>query len=153
ALILATGSRARKLPVPGADLRNIHELRNLADAEALKAAIEPGRRLLVIGGGYVGLEAAAPGRARGAEGGVVRREGRCPARVACEPLSTFFQDYHRARGVEIVTGAGLEALRGDAHGFVQAAQLDDGRVLDCDVALIGVGGLPCDELASAAGLA
>jgi len=153
ALILATGSRARKLPVPGADLRNIHELRNLADAEALKAAIEPGRRLLVIGGGYVGLETAASARALGAEVVIVEREARCLARVACEPLSNFFQDYHRARGVEIVTGAGLEALRGDAHGFVEAAELDDGRLLPCDVALIGVGGQPCDELARAAGLA
>lgn len=153
ALILATGSRARKLAAPGADLRNIHELRNLADAEALKSAIEPGRRLLVIGGGYVGLETAASARALGAEVVIVEREARCLARVACEPLSSFFQAYHRARGVEIVTGAGLKAFRGDAHGFVEAVELSDGRVLACDVALVGVGGQPCDELAKAAGLA
>ncbi len=152
ALVLATGSRARKLPVIGAHLENIHELRNLADAEALKAAIEPGRRLLVIGGGYVGLEVAASARALGAEVVIVEREARCLARVACEPLSRFFQDYHRARGVEIITGLGVRGFAGDAHGFVSSAELDNGRELKCDVALIGVGGQPCEEIAREAGL-
>jgi 3-phenylpropionate/trans-cinnamate dioxygenase ferredoxin reductase subunit len=152
ALVLATGSRARKLPVIGAHLENIHELRNLADAEALKAAIEPGRRLLVIGGGYVGLEVAASARALGADVAIVEREARCLARVACEPLSRFFQDYHRAQGVEIITGLGVREFKGDAHGFVRFAELDNGRELRCDVALIGVGGQACDELARDAGL-
>ena len=152
-LILATGSRARKLPVPGIRLRNIHELRNLADAEALKAAFEPGRRLLVIGGGYVGLETAASARTLGAEAVIVEREARCLARVASETVSDFFQTYHRARGVEILTGADLATFRGDAQGFVEAAELGDGRVLHGSVALVGVGGQPCDELAKAAGLA
>lgn len=152
ALILATGSRARKLPVVGAHLKNIHELRTLEDAEALKAAIEPGRRLLVIGGGYVGLETAASARALGGEVTIVERENRCLARVACEPLSRFFEAYHRARGVEIVAGAGLKAFDGDDRGFVRSAELDDGRVLACDVALIGVGGQANDELARSAGL-
>lgn len=152
ALILATGSKARKLRVIGSHLTNIFELRSLADAEALKAAIEPGRRLLVVGGGYVGLETAASARALGAEVVIIEREARCLARVACDALASFFETYHRARGVEIVTGASLKAFHGDAKGFLRAAELEDGRVLEGDLALIGVGGQPCDELALAAGL-
>jgi 3-phenylpropionate/trans-cinnamate dioxygenase ferredoxin reductase subunit len=152
ALILATGSRTNSLPVDGAQLSDIYKLRTLADAEALKAAIRPGRRLLVIGGGYIGLEVAASARALGAEVVVVERESRCLARVASEPLSIFFQDYHRAQGVEIIVGAALKRFQGDANGFVRAAELEDGRVLGCDVALVGVGGSPRDELARAANL-
>jgi 3-phenylpropionate/trans-cinnamate dioxygenase ferredoxin reductase subunit len=151
-LILATGSRTNSLPVAGADLNDIYKLRTLADAEVLKAAIRPGRRLLVIGGGYIGLEVAASARTLGAEVVIVERESRCLARVASEPLSTFFQDYHRSRSVEIIVGASLKGFHGDANGFVRAAELQDGRVLDCDVALIGVGGSPRDELARAANL-
>lgn len=152
ALILATGSKARKLHVIGSHLNNIFELRSLTDAEALKSAIETGRRLLVVGGGYVGLETAASARALGAEAVIIEREARCLARVACEALSSFFEAYHRARGVEIVTGASLKTFQGDLNGRLCAAELENGRVIEGDVALIGVGGQPCDELALAAGL-
>ncbi len=90
ALILATGSRARKLTIPGADLPGLYEMRTLADAEAFKTVLKPGCRLAVVGGGYIGLEAAASARALGAEAVIIERENRCLARVACEPLSAFF---------------------------------------------------------------
>jgi 3-phenylpropionate/trans-cinnamate dioxygenase ferredoxin reductase subunit len=97
-LILATGARARALPIPGADLDGVLALRTAADAEALKAASGRARRLAVVGGGYVGLEAAASTMALGAEVTIIEREPRVLARVACETLSDFFQDYHeRAR--------------------------------------------------------
>lgn len=152
ALILATGSRARKLPLPGADLRGLHELRSLADGEALKAALGPGRRLAVVGGGYVGLEAAASARSLGAEAVVIEREPRVLARVAAEPLSRFFERYHRERGVEILTGVEVAGFEGGSDGFVRAVRLADGREIACDAALVGVGAEPCDELARAAGL-
>jgi 3-phenylpropionate/trans-cinnamate dioxygenase ferredoxin reductase subunit len=152
-LILATGSRPRKVRVPGAHLENIYELRSLADANALKAAIQPGRRFLIVGGGYIGFETAASARALGADVVILERESRCLARVACEPLSRFMEDFHQARGVQIVNGAGLEAFIGDARGHVCAAQLDDGRTIACDVALVGIGGQPCDDLARSAGIA
>jgi 3-phenylpropionate/trans-cinnamate dioxygenase ferredoxin reductase subunit len=111
----------------------------------------------VIGGGYIGLEAAASARALGAAAVIIEREGRVLARVACEALSGFFQDYHRARGVEIVTGATLEALEGGAlegeAGRVRGVRLSDGRFFACDAALVGVGAVANDELARAAGLA
>ena len=150
-LILATGARARKLPIPGAGLAGVLELRTAADAEALKAAIGPGKRLAVIGGGYVGLEAAASGRALGAEVVVVEREPRVLARVACETLSTFFQDYHRDRGVVFELDAGVEAFEGEG-GRIVGVRLSDGRLIACDAALVGVGATPNDELAKDAGL-
>lgn len=152
-LILATGSRARKLTVPGAEhLKGLHELRSISDAEGLKGVLEHGKRLAIIGGGYVGLEVAASARACGADVVVVERESRVLARVACEPLSSFFQHYHQARGVEIVTGAQIEALSEGEDGYVSGVMLQGGRRIDCDAALVGVGAVACDELARAAGL-
>jgi 3-phenylpropionate/trans-cinnamate dioxygenase ferredoxin reductase subunit len=150
-LIIATGARARALPIPGADLAGVLSLRSAADAEALKAALQAGRRLAVIGGGYIGLEAAASARALGAEAVVIEREPRILARVACEVLSTFFTDYHRARGVHFELGAVVEALEGH-EGHVSRVRLAGGRTIACDVALVGVGAPPNDEIALAAGL-
>jgi 3-phenylpropionate/trans-cinnamate dioxygenase ferredoxin reductase subunit len=152
-LILAAGSRARKLPVPGANLAGVHELRTVADAEKLRAALRPGKRLAVVGGGYVGLEAAASARALGCEAVVIEREPRVLARVAGPELSGFFQAYHQARGVVFITSAGVDGFTDDGHGHVGGVQLGDGRVVSCDAALVGVGGSACHELAAGAGLA
>lgn len=145
-LILATGSIARKLPIPGADRAELIELRTLDDAERLKAALGPGKRLVVVGGGYVGLEAAASARALGAEVVVIERMDRVLQRVASEPLSAFFTAYHRQRGVEIRTGA-------EVAGFeVEGVRLADGERIAADAILVGVGALACDALARTAGL-
>lgn len=147
ALILATGSTARRLTVPGADRPGLLELRTLADAGRLKAALAPGRRLVIVGGGYVGLEAAASARALGAEAVVIERMDRVLARVASETLSAFFTARHRAEGVEILTGAEVTA-------FEEAGvRLADGRLIEADAVLVGVGALARDALARAAGLA
>jgi len=150
-LIIATGARAIKLPVEGAHLDGLLELRTAADAEILKATIGPGKRLAVIGGGYIGLEAAASGRALGAEVVVIEREPRLLARVACEPLSTFFLDYHRRHEVTFELGATVAGFEGE-NGHVTGVKLADGRVIPCDAALIGVGAAPNDEIAKEAGL-
>ncbi len=146
ALILATGSTARRLAIPGADRAGLLELRTLVDAERLKATLGPGRRLAIVGGGYVGLEAAASARALGAEVVVIERMDRVLARVASETLSTFFTARHRREGVEILTGAEVSAFE-DA-----GVRLADGRVIEADAVLVGVGALACDQLARAAGL-
>jgi len=151
-LILATGARARALPIPGADLAGVLALRTAADAELLKRALGPGKRLGVIGGGYVGLEAAASARALGSEATIIERESRVLARVACETLSTFFQDYHGRRGVAFELNAGVAGFEGE-NGHVTGVKFSDGKVLPCDVALVGVGAVPNDELAKDAGLA
>jgi 3-phenylpropionate/trans-cinnamate dioxygenase ferredoxin reductase subunit len=145
-LVLATGSTARKLPVPGGDHPDLLELRTLKDAERLKAVLGPGKRLAVVGGGYVGLEAAASARALGAEAVVIERAPRVLARVASETLSAFFTAQHRAHGVEIMTGAEVVAV---AHDGVTLA---DGSVVRADAVLVGVGALACESLARSAGL-
>lgn len=150
-LVIATGARARKLAIPGADLDGVLELRTAADAEKLKAAIGPGKRLAVVGGGYVGLEAAASARALGAEAVIIEREARCLARVACEPLSGFFQDYHGKHGVVFELAAGVEAFEGEGH--ITGVRLAAGRVIPCDAVLVGVGAAPNEEIAREAGLA
>ncbi|MBI1404636.1 MAG: ferredoxin reductase [Caulobacter sp.] len=150
-LVLATGARARTLPLPGADLKGVMALRTAADAEQLKAALGPGKHLAVVGGGYVGLEAAASARALGAEAVVLEREPRVLARVACQQLSDFFTRYHTGHGVVFELSAGVEGFEG-RDGQVTGVRLADGRVLPCDAALVGVGAIPNDELAQAAGL-
>jgi 3-phenylpropionate/trans-cinnamate dioxygenase ferredoxin reductase subunit len=150
-LILAMGARARTLPIPGADLAGVLCLRSAADAESLKSALGPGKRLAVIGGGYIGLEAAASARVLGADAIVIEREPRILARVACQVLSDFFTDYHRARGVEFEVAAMVEGFKGK-DGHVTGVRLGDGRTIACDVALVGVGAPPNDELAREAGL-
>ena len=146
-LILATGSTARKLPLPGGDRPDLLELRTLADAHRLKAALGPAKRLAVVGGGYVGLEAAASARALGAEAVVIERMDRVLARVASPTLSAFFTERHRREGVEILTSA-------EVTGFESAGvRLADGRLVEADAVLVGVGALACDGLARSAGLA
>ncbi len=151
ALILATGARAIALPIPGADLTGVMFLRTAADAEQLKATVGPGKTLAVVGGGYIGLEVAASGRALGAEVVVLERETRLLARVACETLSTFFKAYHEQHGVTFELGASVTGFVGE-NGHVTGVTLADGRTIACDAAVVGVGAAPNDEIARDAGL-
>jgi len=151
ALIIATGARAIALPIPGADLTGVMFLRTAADAEQLKATVGPGKTLAVVGGGYIGLEVAASGRALGAEVVVLERETRLLARVACETLSTFFKAYHEQHGVTFELGASVTGFVGE-NGRVTGVTLADGRTIACDAAVVGVGAAPNDEIARDAGL-
>ena len=150
-LVLATGARARALPVPGADLDGVMALRGMADAERLKAHLGPGRRLAVIGAGYIGLEVAASARALGGEAVVIEVQSRVLARVACPVLSDFFEAYHRDRGVTFALNAAVVGFEGE-DGRVTGVRLNKGWVIACDAALVGIGAVPNDELARDAGL-
>ncbi len=150
-LIIATGAKARTLPIAGADLDGVHTLRSAADAETLKSQLGPGKRLAVIGGGYIGLEVAASARALGSEAVVIEKEARILARVACPVLSDFFGGYHLARGVTFEVDADVQAFEG-VGGHVTGVRLGDGRTIACDVVLVGVGAPPDAELAVRAGL-
>ncbi len=150
-LVLATGSRLRALEVPGVRSRGIFELRSVADAERIKAVLLPGKRLVVVGGGYIGLEVAASARALGCAVTVIEREARLLARVASETLSDFFARCHAGHGVAIELGAsvaGFDQVAGD----LCAVRLADGRVFGCDLAVVGIGALAEDTLAATAGL-
>lgn len=150
-LILAPGARAKVLPVPGRELAGVFELRTVADADRLKAALQPGLRLAIIGAGYIGLEAAASARALGVDVTVIERESRVLARVASPLLSDFMQRRHAADGVRIVLDAAVEAFEG-TDGHVTGVRLSDGRQIPCDAVLVGIGAMPNDALARAAGL-
>ncbi len=151
-LVLATGARPRMLPIPGHDLAGVLTLRSVADADLLQAALTQGSRLLVIGGGYIGLEVAASARALDVAVTVVEREARVLARVASLPLSDFFTRAHAAKNVSILCGTSIAAIDGEA-GRVTGVRLADGTLLPCDTVLVGVGAAPDDALARAAGLA
>jgi len=150
-LILATGARAIALPIEGRDLKGVMFLRTAADAEQLKGAIGPGKTLGVVGGGYIGLEVAASGRALGADAIVFEKEDRLLARVACKPLSDFFQAYHEKQGVTFELGCTVTGFQG-WDGHVTGVSLADGRTVACDAVVVGVGAHPNDELARDAGL-
>lgn len=146
-LVIATGSRARRLPITGGDDAGLLELRTTVDAERLKLALGQGKRLVVIGGGYVGLEAAASARALGAQAVVIERMERVLQRVASHTLSDFFTARHAAEGVDIRTNAEVVAVSAGSVTFA------DGQVLQADAVLVGIGALANDELAQAMGLA
>lgn len=151
ALIISTGSRPRALPVPGAELGNVFDLRDLKDVEAIRPHMQAGRRLVIVGAGYIGLEAAAVARQLGLEVTVLEMADRVLARVTSPVMSKFFEDEHRRQGVDIRTGARLAELRGAQT--VQSAVLADGTDIPADIVLVGIGILPNQELAAEAGIA
>jgi len=151
ALILCTGSRPRPLPAKGADLAGVHDLRTLADVDRIQPQFVSGRRLVIVGAGYIGLEAAAVARTMGLEVTVLEMADRVLARVTSPVMSEFYEKEHRAHGVTILTGARLDHLDGQ-DGHVSAAVLADGTSIPADIVLVGIGILPNIELAKDAGL-
>ncbi len=150
-IVLATGARPRRLPLPGAELAGVLHLRTVDDALALRAQVGAGQRLVVIGGGYVGLEVAIAAREQLTEVVVLEREPRVLNRVASKQLSEFVTGFHRAQGVVIREKADVVEVVG-RDGRVRSVRLADGTTVPCDAVLIGVGAVPREELAIAAGL-
>lgn len=150
-LVLALGSRPRPLALPGADLAGIHYLRGIDDVLSIQSEIQEGRRLVIVGAGYIGLEVAAVTTQLGLEVTVVEMEDRVMSRVVSPQLSEFYQREHLAHGVTLKLSTGTSGFSGD--GKLEYALLDNGEKLPADLAIIGVGIVPNVELASAAGLA
>lgn len=152
-LVLATGSRPRTLPVPGASLTGVQSLRGLADAEELRLRLSgPPRRLVVVGAGFIGLEVAATARGLGHEVTVVEAQPRALARALTPTMSDRIVAEHRERGVRVLLGREVTALFGDGEGRVQVMELDGGERIAADLIVVGVGVLPNVELALAADL-
>ena len=150
-LLLTTGAWPRALPASiGGSLDNVFAVRDLADADAMAPHFKEGARCLIVGGGYIGLEAAAVAAKRGVKVTLVEAAERILQRVACPETSDYFRDLHRSQGVDIREGTGLVRLTG--NGAVTGAELADGTVLDIDFAVVGVGIAPATELADGAGL-
>jgi len=150
-LAFATGSRARPLPVPGAELEGVLALRSLDDARRIAAALEAAGRVVVIGGGFIGLEVAAAARKHGRAVTVLEAADRLLARVAAPPVSEFFATLHAAHGVTLELDAAVTAVEG-AGGRVSGVRTADGRMHPADLVVVGVGIIPNTELAQACGL-
>ncbi|MEL7106035.1 MAG: FAD/NAD(P)-binding oxidoreductase [Pseudomonadota bacterium] len=150
-LVLTTGATPRKLPgTVGGDLDGVYTVRTLADIDAMAVEFRKGARALIIGGGYIGLEAAAVAAKRGVTTTLVERDARILGRVAAEETADYFRDLHRAHGVDIREGADLARLVGNTR--VTGAEFADRSRLDVDFAIVGIGIVPDTRLAEAAGL-
>ncbi|TCO73503.1 NAD(P)/FAD-dependent oxidoreductase [Rhodovulum euryhalinum] len=151
-LALTTGAVPRRLPgAIGGELAGVHVVRTLADVDAMAPDFLPGARVLIVGGGYIGLEAAAVAAMKGLEVTLVEAADRILQRVAAPETSAWFRALHRAHGVDLREGTGLVRLIGE--GRVTGAELTDGTVLEVDFVIAGIGVTPATELAEVAGLA
>jgi 3-phenylpropionate/trans-cinnamate dioxygenase ferredoxin reductase subunit len=150
-LALAVGARARRLQIPGADLEGIVYLRSLADARALKIALALAQQVVVIGGGFIGLEVASAAVQLGKSVTVLEAQPDLLMRVVAQPVARFLHEQHEKNGVSIRTGAKVAEIRGD-KGRVRQVVLDDGTAFDADLVVVGIGSVPNSELAATAGL-
>jgi 3-phenylpropionate/trans-cinnamate dioxygenase ferredoxin reductase subunit len=149
-LLLTTGARIRRIACSGSDLQGVHYLRGIADVDALRAVFAKGRRLAIVGGGYIGLEVAAVARKAGLEVTVFEFLDRLMARAVSPPVSAFYERVHRDAGVNILLERGVEAFEGTTRlESVRAG----GKSYPADIALVGIGIVPNVELAQRAGLA
>ncbi|MFI6315609.1 NAD(P)/FAD-dependent oxidoreductase [Nocardia fusca] len=146
--VLATGSRARKLAVPGTDLSGIHRVRTLADIDGLAPGMVAGNRLLVVGAGFIGLELAAVARGLGLSVVVVESAPRCLGRVAAPETAAVLARAHEERGVRFVYERTIVGFTGNKR--VESAHLDDGSEVPCDLVVVGIGAVANQELAAAA---
>jgi 3-phenylpropionate/trans-cinnamate dioxygenase ferredoxin reductase component len=141
ALIWAAGAGARRITCPGHDLQGIHSLRSKVDADAIRQSLPSVKQVVIIGGGYIGLESAASLRKLGYAVTVVETQDRVLARVAAEPISRFYESEHRRHGVELMLGASIDRFEGKA-GKVQAVLLAGGGRLPADLVIVGIGITP-----------
>ncbi|MFT6097906.1 MAG: 3-phenylpropionate/trans-cinnamate dioxygenase ferredoxin reductase subunit [Arenicella sp.] len=150
-LILATGTRARKLPISGADLPSINYLRTKQDVDGIQSQLKAGSKLLIVGAGYIGLEVAASAVKQGVDVIVFEAMDRVLARVTSPQVSGFYQRLHKEEGVDIRLNAALQKFEQTSHGF--QAVTADGELIPFDAAIVGIGVIPNSELAEDAGLA
>lgn len=150
-LVLATGGRARPLPVPGAEAPNVFPLRSLRDVDAIRARCQAGKRVVIVGGGFIGLEVAAVLIKQGLQVTLLEGLDRVLARVTAPVVSQFFERMHREAGVDLRTGCQVAGFEGSPE--VTAVRLADGQTLAADFVIYGIGLMPNTELAAAAGLA
>ena len=149
-LLFATGTRVRKLACPGADLRGLHYLRGIADVDGLQDDFKPGARIAIVGGGYIGLEVAAVAAKRGLQVTVFETADRLMPRAVSKPVSDFYEAEHRKAGVALKLNTLVEGFEGE--GKIEAVRAGGARY-PAELVLVGIGVVPNDELAAAAGLA
>jgi 3-phenylpropionate/trans-cinnamate dioxygenase ferredoxin reductase component len=151
-LVLATGSTPRRLVCPGSDLDEIYHLRNIDDALAIAERFAPEKRLVVVGGGFIGLEIAACARARKLDVTVVEASDRVLGRVVPTEVASLLAKRHEVEGVAFKMGTMVERFIGNGRGAVSAVELSSGEILPCHIAVVGIGARAETDLAVAAGL-
>lgn len=149
-LLIATGSSPRRISLPGSDLEGVVTLRTIEDSDRLRAAFHEGARIVLVGGGWIGLEVAAAARMAGAEVTVLEALDLPLVRVLGPTMAKVFADLHREHGVDLRTSVKVEGFEGE--GAVSGVRLADGSVLPADLVVVGIGAAPNVELAEAAGL-
>jgi len=149
-LIVATGARPRTLEIPGAKLRNLHYLRALDDSKAIRDSVDVVKRVVVIGGGFIGMEVAAVLAQKGLEVTMILSEDRIWKRLFSPQMSSFFEAYYAARGVRFIKTATVTELRGD--GAVNAAVLGDGQEIACEMVVAGIGVRPVTDVLANSGI-
>ena len=150
-LLLATGAEPRRLSIPGSGLEGIHYLRTLADSEALRQRLEAGGRLVVVGAGWIGAEVAASARQHGVDVTVIDPFSVPLERVLGAEVGAIYRDVHRDHGVELLLETGVAAFDGSTR--LERVRTEDGRELECDIVVVGIGAEPRTQLAAAGGLA
>jgi 3-phenylpropionate/trans-cinnamate dioxygenase ferredoxin reductase subunit len=149
-LLLTTGAVPRRLSIPGSGLEGIHYLRTFADSDALRHRLDAGGRLVVIGAGWIGCEVAASARQRGVEVTMIAPHAVPFERVLGMEVGEIYRDIHRDHGVEMLLQTAVASFEGS--GSVERVRTQDGRAIDCDAVVVGIGATPRDLLAAAAGL-
>lgn len=149
-LVLALGSQPRRLPLAGAELAGVAYLRSIADVQTIRTSLERGKRVAIVGAGYIGLETAAVLRSMGFDVTVIEAMDRVMSRVVSPAVSAFYEQLHRERGVNLLLGAGIESFLGDER--VAGVRLADGGEVTAETVIVGVGVSPNTALAEDLGL-
>src|SRR5215207_2709086 len=150
-LLLTTGAEPRRLPVPGAELEGVLYLRSVHDSDALRERLDRGGAVVVVGAGWIGAEVAASARQRGLDVTVIEPAAVPLERVLGPEVGAIYRDVHSDHGVRMLLGTGVEAF--DGHTKVERVRTSDGRTIDCDFVVVGVGVEPRTRLARGTGIA
>ncbi|ALZ98807.1 NAD(P)/FAD-dependent oxidoreductase [Corynebacterium glutamicum] len=149
-LIIATGATARTLQIPGADLPGVQMLKTQRDANQLRESLQPGKKIIVIGAGYIGMEVAAAAAAAGSDTTVIEFQDRIMSRVTSQPVSEYFEKLHEAAGTKFIFNTGAIAFEGKDH--IERVVTNTGQTFEADAVIVGIGVIPNQQLAEEAGI-
>jgi len=150
-LMIATGSRPRQLNIEGSNLNGIHYLRTIADVDGIAAAMKSAKNLVIVGGGYIGLEVASVAATAGMNVSVLEMEDRILQRVTTPEMSAYYDQLHTGRGVKIMTNTAVSGFSGSSDGHVEKVLCGDTSI-DADLVIVGIGIIPNIELAADVGI-
>ena len=148
-LVISTGTSPRLIPLDNPNLKGVHYLRSIKDVEGIKKSLIGAKSMVIIGGGYIGLEVAAVSKKLGLNVTVVEMANRILERVTSPIISSFYHSYHEANGVEIRTSTSVIGINGDLN--VSSVETSSG-IIEADIVVVGIGVLPCQDLAKKAGI-